>query len=99
MCIRDSDYVAAFFGAAHAGNIPVPLFAPTLSGHAERLAAVLTDARPAVILTTTAAAESARTFIRTLAPKERPRLIAVDAVPDALGSMFTDAAISTDDVA
>ena len=93
------DYVAAFFGAAHAGNIPVPLFAPTLSGHAERLAAVLTDARPAVILTTTAAAESARTFIRTLAPKERPRLIAVDAVPDGLGSMFVDAAISTDDVA
>jgi acyl-CoA synthetase (AMP-forming)/AMP-acid ligase II len=93
------DYVAAFFGSVHAGNVAVPLFAPTLSGHAERLAAVLADARPAVVLTTTAAADSVRTFIRTLAPNERPRLIAVDAVPAILGSMFTDVARGTDDVA
>jgi acyl-CoA synthetase (AMP-forming)/AMP-acid ligase II len=93
------DYVAAFFAAVHAGNVAVPLFAPTLSGHAERLAAVLADARPAVVLTTTATAESVRTFIRTLPPAERPRMIAVDAVPATLGSMFTAAARDTDDVA
>ena len=93
------DYVAAFFGAVHAGNIAVPLFAPTLSGHAERLAAVLADARPAVVLTTTSAAEAVRTFIRTLAPNERPRMIAVDAVPASLGSTFTAVACDTDDVA
>ena len=93
------DYVAAFFGAIHAGNVAVPLFAPTLSGHTERLAAVLADARPAVVLTTTAAAESVRRFIRTLPPNERPRLIAVDAIPTTLGSMFTPAARGTDDVA
>jgi acyl-CoA synthetase (AMP-forming)/AMP-acid ligase II len=93
------DYVAAFFGAVHAGTIAVPLFAPTMSGHAERLAAVLADARPAVVLTTTAVAESVRTFIRTLAPNERPRMIAVDAVPDTLGSMFTGATLDTDDIA
>jgi acyl-CoA synthetase (AMP-forming)/AMP-acid ligase II len=93
------DYVAAFFGSVYAGNIPVPLFAPTLSGHAERLAAVLVDARPAAVLTTTSAAESVRTFVRTLVPNERPRMIAVDALPATLGSMFTGAAIDTDDVA
>jgi acyl-CoA synthetase (AMP-forming)/AMP-acid ligase II len=93
------DYVAAFFGAVHAGTIAVPLFAPTMSGHAERLAAVLADARPAVVLTTTAVAESVRTFIRTLTPTERPRMIAVDAVPDTLGSMFTGATLDTDDIA
>src|SRR5208283_5288420 len=93
------DYVTAFFGAVHAGNIAVPLFAPTLSGHAERLSAVLADARPAVVLATTATAESVRTFIRTLAPNDRPRLIAVDALPATLGSMFTAAARGTDDVA
>ena len=93
------DYVAAFFGIVHAGNIAVPLFAPTLSGHAERLAAVLADARPAVVLTTTSAAEAVRTFIRTLAPNERPRMIAVDAVPASLGSTFTAVARDTDDVA
>jgi acyl-CoA synthetase (AMP-forming)/AMP-acid ligase II len=93
------EYVAAFFGGIQAGNIPVPLFAPTLSGHAERLAAVLADARPAAVLTTTAAAESVRTFIRTLLPNERPRLIAVDALPATVGSMFSGPAIDTDDVA
>lgn len=93
------DYVAAFFAGIHAGNIPVPLFAPTLSGHTERLAAVLTDARPTVVLTTTAAAESVRTCIRTLVPNARPRLIAVDALPAALGATFTGAQIDTDDVA
>ena len=93
------DYVAAFFGAVHADSVAVPLFAPTLSGHTERLAAVLADARPAVVLTTTAAAESVRRFIRTLPPNERPRLIAVDAIPTTLGSMLTPAARGTDDVA
>ncbi|MGV0746039.1 fatty acyl-AMP ligase [Mycolicibacterium sp. XJ870] len=93
------EYVAAFFAAIHAGNVAVPLFAPSLSGHVERLAAVLTDAKPTVVLTTTAASESVRKFLRTLPAADRPRMIAVDAVPDALGSMFTGATLDTDDVA
>ncbi|CAM3099718.1 fatty acyl-AMP ligase [Mycobacterium simiae] len=93
------DYVAAFFGAVYAGTIAVPLFAPTMSGHAERLAAVLADARPAAVLTTAATAESVRTFIRTLAPDQRPRMIAVDALPETLGAMFTGANLDTDDIA
>ena len=39
------DYVVAFFAAIQAGTIAVPLFAPELPGHAERLDAVLGDAR------------------------------------------------------
>ena len=93
------DYVAAFFGAVHAGRIAVPLFAPTLSGHAERLAAVLGDARPAAVLTTTAAAESVRASLRTHPVAGRPRLIAVDAVPETLASMFTEPIVGADDVA
>ncbi len=93
------DYVAAFFGAVHAGRIAVPLFAPTLSGHAERLAAVLGDARPAAVLTTTAAAESVRASLRTHPVAGRPRLIAVDAIPKTLASMFTEPIVGTDDVA
>lgn len=92
-------YVAAFFAAVHAGNVAVPLFAPTLSGHAERLAAVMADARPAAVLTTTDAAEPIRTFIKALPPQQRPRLIAVDAVPETLGSSFSDISRDTDDVA
>ncbi len=93
------DYVAAFFGTVHAGRIAVPLFAPTLSGHAERLAAVLGDARPAAVLTTTAAAESVRASLRTHPVAGRPRIIAVDAIPETLASMFTEPKIDADDVA
>jgi acyl-CoA synthetase (AMP-forming)/AMP-acid ligase II len=93
------DYVAAFFGAVHAGNVAVPLFAPTLSGHAERLTAVLADARPTAILTTAAAAGLVREFLRAHPVAGRPRLIAVDAIPTTLASMFADATVDTDDVA
>src|ERR1700694_2317319 len=54
------DYVVGFFAAIQAGTIAVPLFAPELPGHAERLEAVLSDARPSVVLTTTAAAQAGR---------------------------------------
>ena len=96
---RVVDYVASFFAAVHAGNIAVPLFAPTLAGHTERLTAVLGDARPAVVLTTTAAAESVRESLRTHPVAGRPRLIAVDAIPATLASMFTEPTVDTDDVA
>ncbi len=93
------DYVAAFFAAIHAGNIAVPLFAPALAGHTERLAAVLADAKPTVVLTTTAGSEAVRNFLRTLPAAERPRMIAVDAVPDAVAQTFTPVPLDTDDIA
>ncbi|MFI1534726.1 fatty acyl-AMP ligase [Streptomyces anandii] len=45
------DYVVGFLAAAHAGAVAVPLPSPSLPGHAEKLAAVLRDAAPAVLLT------------------------------------------------
>ena len=44
------DYVAGFFAAIKAGAIAVPLFAPELQGHAERLEISLRDAQPSVVL-------------------------------------------------
>ena len=93
------DYVVGFFAAIAAGNIAVPLFAPELPGHGERLDAVIADAGPSVVLTTTGAAEAVRGFLKKLPPRRRPRLIAVDAVPDAAGSTFIPAALGTDDIA
>ena len=54
------DYVASFFAALKAGTIAVPLFAPELPGHAERLEVALADAAPAVLLTTRSATEGRR---------------------------------------
>lgn len=93
------DYVIGFFAAIQAGGIAVPLFAPELPGHIERLRAVLADARPTVVLTTTAAARSVGAFLRTVPHGRRPRMVAVDAVPDAVGAGFVPARPGTDDVA
>ena len=93
------DYVVSFFAAVNAGNIAVPLFAPELPGHTDRLDAVLTDAQPAVILTTVAAAETINAFLRSRSPQRRPRVIAVDALPDSVGRTFTPVAADSDDIA
>lgn len=93
------DYVVGFFGAVAAGAIAVPLSAPEFPGHAERLQAVLTDAEPTVVLTTTAAAESVRSVVHGLPRRCRPRVIAIDAVPETVASMFVAVPAGTDDIA
>ncbi|MCV7019322.1 AMP-binding protein [Mycolicibacterium aichiense] len=92
-------YVIGFFAAIHAGTIAVPLFVPALSGHAERLRAVLADSNPRVILTTAGAAESVRDMLRAIATADRPRVIAVDAVPVSLGQNAIHIEHTADDVA
>ena len=58
------DYVVAMLGAFYARVVAVPLFTPDLPGHAERLARILDDARPACALTTSAAAPSVVALLR-----------------------------------
>ena len=93
------DYVTCFFAAIQAANIAVPLFAPELPGHAERLDAVLTDALPAVVLTTTKVSDAIQKFVRLMPREKRPRIIAVDAIPDSVGSTFEPSNLDTDDIA
>src|ERR1700722_15087549 len=81
LCPQNLDYLVAFFGALYSGRIAVPLFDPAEPGHIGRLHAVLDDCTPSPSLTTTDSAEGVRKFIRARAAKERPRVIAVDAVP------------------
>ena len=82
------EYVIGFFGALYAGNIAVPLFSPDEPGHTDRLHAVLGDCTPSAILTATKSAEAVRDFFKHLPAKERPRVIAVDAVPDSVGETW-----------
>ncbi|ALR13445.1 fatty-acid--CoA ligase [Mycobacteroides saopaulense] len=93
------DYVVGFFAAIEAGNIAVPLFAPELPGHAERLDAVLADAQPTVVLTNEGSAESVGGFIRRLPRDRRPRVLAVDGVPDSVGATYVKVTPDTDDIA
>src|ERR1700741_2312738 len=57
------DYVAGFYAAVKAGTIAVPLFAPELPGHAERLDTALRDTEPTVVLTTSAAKDAVENFL------------------------------------
>src|SRR5262245_9668399 len=52
------DYVAGFYATIKAGAIAVPLFAPELPGHAERLETALQDSLPIAVLTTAAAKDA-----------------------------------------
>ncbi|GAA3036270.1 long-chain-fatty-acid--AMP ligase FadD32 [Gordonia defluvii] len=82
------EYVIGFFAALYASNIAVPLFSPDEPGHTDRLHAVLDDCKPTAILTSTKSAEAVRDFFADKPAKERPRVIAVDAVPDSVGSTW-----------
>ncbi len=93
------DYIVGFFAAIKAGNIAVPLFAPELPGHAERLNAVLDDAHPTVVLTTASAGAAVQQFVRSLPHSRRPRVIAIDEIPDSVGATFAPVALDTDDIA
>ncbi|BBY83189.1 AMP-binding protein [Mycolicibacterium pulveris] len=93
------DYVIGLFAAIAAGNIAVPLFAPELPGHAERLRAVIGDSEPSVVLTTTEGAQAVHESLETVPRVRRPRVIAVDAMPDNVGELFQPYEAATDDIA
>src|SRR5215207_8221951 len=48
------DYIAAFFGCLYAKAVAVPAYPPRQNRNLERLAAVVHDAQPALVLTTRA---------------------------------------------
>ncbi len=88
LCPQSLEYLTAFFGTLYAGRIAVPLFDPAEPGHVGRLHAVLDDCSPSAILTTSDSAEGVRKFFRSRPAKQRPRVIAVDAVPDDVASTW-----------
>ncbi|MFJ8106831.1 fatty acyl-AMP ligase [Streptomyces sp. NPDC096132] len=59
---QNLDYVVGFLAATCAGAIAVPLFPPTLPGHAEKLAAALADADPVLALTSPGSLQDAEKF-------------------------------------
>src|SRR5579875_410964 len=88
LCPQNLDYLVAFFGVLYAGRIAVPLFDPAEPGHVGRLHAVLDDCEPAAVLTTSDSAEGVHKFFRSRPAKERPRVIAVDAVPNEVANTW-----------
>ncbi|MBS1694848.1 MAG: AMP-binding protein [Actinobacteria bacterium] len=92
------DYVAGFFAAIKAGTIAVPLFAPELPGHAERLDTALRDAQPTLVLTTSTATDAVEGFLAKLTGVARPRILVIDRIPDSDGDAFVPTELDPDDV-
>ena len=92
------DYVAGFFAAIKAGTIAVPLFAPELPGHAERLDIALRDAQPTVVLTTASARSAVEEFLDKHPHLRKPHVIPIDEVPDCAGEDFVTTRVDVDDV-
>ncbi|NGX07115.1 fatty acyl-AMP ligase [Mycobacteroides franklinii] len=90
------DYVIGFFSAIKAGAIAVPLFAPELPGHAERLDTALRDCTPTVVLTTAAVRDSVEEFLD--GRPETPRVLVIDEIPDEAGDAFEYVHLVDDDV-
>ncbi|MET9685483.1 fatty acyl-AMP ligase [Streptomyces coeruleorubidus] len=78
LCPQGTEYVTAFLAALAAGLVAVPLYPPGLPGHADRLAGVLADARPSVVVTTSRCRDEVHDF---LGP-DGPRIVVADQVPD-----------------
>jgi long chain fatty acid CoA FadD26 len=79
LCPQGVEYVTGFLAALAAGMVAVPLYPPGLPGHADRLAGVLADASPAVVVTTGREVGAVREFCTG----ESVRVMAADQVADA----------------
>ncbi|WP_067539793.1 long-chain-fatty-acid--AMP ligase FadD32 [Nocardia crassostreae] len=99
LCPQGLEYIVAMYGAVYAGNIAVPLFEPDEHGHSDRLHAVLDDCQPAAILTVGSAAAGVRELFRELPAPQRPRIIAVEMIPDSVGATWVRPEINIDSVA
>ncbi|MFI7501991.1 fatty acyl-AMP ligase [Streptomyces sp. NPDC049687] len=78
LCPQGTEYVTAFLATLTAGLVAVPLYPPGLPGHGDRLSAVLADARPTAVVTTSGALEEVREFCAGAGVT----VVAADQVPD-----------------
>ncbi|MCW2663311.1 MAG: polyketide synthase and peptide synthetase, partial [Mycobacterium sp.] len=72
------EYVVAFLGALQAGQIAVPLSMPVDGSSDERVSAVLRDASPSAILTTSSVAANIAEYAKSEPGECAPSLIEVD---------------------
>ncbi|GAA3208321.1 fatty acyl-AMP ligase [Actinocorallia longicatena] len=78
------DYLVAFFGCLYARIVAVPLFAPDLPGHVDRLVAVHRDAAPSIVITTAAAEEGVVAFFAANDLEPPKEIVVTDRIdPDA----------------
>jgi fatty acid CoA ligase FadD21 len=74
------DYILAFLGSMQAGLIAVPLPLPHRGSSYERVGAVFADTSPAVVLTTSEAAQDVGDYIDQSRMDTAPKIVAIDSL-------------------
>lgn len=74
------DYIVAFLGAMQAGLIAVPLPLPHRGSSHERVGAVLADASPAIVLTTSAVAGDVGDYVDQSPLNTAPKMVEIDSL-------------------
>lgn len=92
------EYVTGFYAAVKCGTVAVPLFAPELPGHAERLDTALRDSTPTAVLTTAAVRHIVDEFLARLPQQVRPQVVVIDEIPDSAAEGFVPVDIDVDGV-
>ncbi|HEV3041430.1 MAG TPA: amino acid adenylation domain-containing protein, partial [Candidatus Angelobacter sp.] len=92
------DFIAGLFGCFYSGLIAVPAYAPRSKRDSAQLRAILADAGPEMICTTSAALPAVESF---LAAASHPRVpcIATDVVEDAGAGDWREQVIGPEDLA
>lgn len=99
LCPQDLSYPVAFLGALVAGGVAVPLFAPEVRSHVERLTGALADADAAVWLTAGATLEATGQLQQHPDVPGQAAVLAVDGIDPARGAGFAPPAIDPSSIA
>jgi acyl-CoA synthetase (AMP-forming)/AMP-acid ligase II len=98
---KAEEFVAAFFGAAYAGAIPVPLYPPTalgrIAGYLDHCAHVVNSSSAKLLVTTQRIADALGEGLRGLAPTLETAL-SYDELYDG-ARLYRDAGVALEDVA
>ncbi|MFF0160750.1 fatty acyl-AMP ligase [Streptomyces sp. NPDC005263] len=95
LCPQGTEYVTGFLATLAAGLVAVPLYPPSLPGHADRLSGVLADATPTVVVTTS----HVRAEVRDFCDRAAVRVVAVDDVPDSAAGDWRPVTVDEDAIA
>ena len=96
------EFIAAFFGCLYAGVIAVPQPAPNLAQALRtlpRLLAIIRDAQPSVVLTTSAIFANTEELFRQAPELRKLRWVATDEVAGSLAQEWRDPAVTRNTVA
>ncbi|MDO9103968.1 MAG: AMP-binding protein, partial [Methylovulum sp.] len=95
------DYVSAFFGCLYAGVIAVPAYPPEsmTAQHIKRVASILDNAKPTVILTHSSLVESITRTLAAMPGIQSPQILVVDSVDVRLADDWRMPIIANDGIA